>query len=491
MRERPTFVFNPAFGIKRLRALPDGRVFAEVRPTLLVPIEDVALSPDLARFLDLPVNREEISIISSFNETNPDSFAGLLDAGGERVQNFASILDARGNISLDAFRDRVVLVIGHIEDDSFILESAGNGKSASMPLSSMAEAARNSNTTVFYLGCNSFDVSQKTGFAAKVRDLEIFAGMRRALDARSYIDLAAAFGTIDNPFILTANSMNAEVGKAILTMQRLHKNEGLVAGGSYSLRLVANIEVVEAAYWEWLRVGGFWYALGLIAGLLQVGRVWALFARAFPVLPHLDLHPGRYYAGAVLRAVIFLVVSPVAVAFALFWILLSGGWSNRESVVYATFYGIFHPRDAGVHSVGRGPLYALVRRCRDGFPGRVCVDNRVGRSVLAYNRLLARGRSAAASYRRRPNYSLHRDRAASEEPFHSVGRRALCRAGPLLRKACGADAGRDLCPRRRLIKAKPRDDGQDKLNRGVDRPKRSRGARIVEAPFSQEREPVR
>ena len=45
VRERPTFVFNPAFGIKRLRALPDGRVFAEVRPTLLVPIEDVALSP--------------------------------------------------------------------------------------------------------------------------------------------------------------------------------------------------------------------------------------------------------------------------------------------------------------------------------------------------------------------------------------------------------------------------------------------------------------
>jgi len=358
VRERPTFVFNPAFGIKRLRALPDGRVFAEVRPTLLVPIEDVALSPDLARFLDLPVNREEISIISSFNETNPDSFAGLLDAGGERVQNFASILDARGNISLDAFRDRVVLVIGHIEDDSFILESAGNGKSASMPLSSMAEAARNSNTTVFYLGCNSFDVSQKTGFAAKVRDLEIFAGMRRALDARSYIDLAAAFGTIDNPFILTANSMNAEVGKAILTMQRLHKNEGLVAGGSYSLRLVANIEVVEAAYWEWLRVGGFWYALGLIAGLLQVGRVWALFARAFPVLPHLDLHPGRYYAGAVLRAVIFLVVSPVAVAFALFWILLSGGWSNRESVVYATFYGIFHPRDA-VFTASVAGLYML------------------------------------------------------------------------------------------------------------------------------------
>ena len=191
------------------------RVVREIAPGLLTSALD---APAVERRLAaLSLTASDVSVLSLFDlSADPGTVRALKGAAGNTTW-----VDARvsNEISKDGVlkrlatqRNRVVLLVGHVEDQSFVVRKIGAADVAISFAELQATATRN-HLTLVHLGCETGRAGV-TGPLKPVESLEVADQVKRALQTRDGKGFFASFGTRDNPVMLESHTVDG-VGQTV------------------------------------------------------------------------------------------------------------------------------------------------------------------------------------------------------------------------------------------------------------------------------------
>jgi hypothetical protein len=179
-REYKLYVSHPTYGIRPVVIFDNEftRLLIELQPGLVIPLDKAAVPGDVWAMLSAPVRQEEIRMVAMLSFADPDALARLLHIGGDRIDTFQAV-SVSGQFSLSRYKDSIAILIGHVEGDAFVVnESAIRGRRVGFA-EIQAEAMR-TNTTVIFVGCETFGDITGSGYLRTVRDPEVVGALRAA-----------------------------------------------------------------------------------------------------------------------------------------------------------------------------------------------------------------------------------------------------------------------------------------------------------------------
>jgi hypothetical protein len=177
------------------------------------------------------------------------------------------------------------------------------------------------------IGCSCFAEGASNGFIRPTTDLEVAHALHGALSARTQAEFLGRLGTPDNPFVITAETLDALAADQAMRFERLLRHERKATGSATVARLLDRM-AAGAAEGVLTAIGG-WYLIGIGGVALMFRRNRDAFVAPFPVLPNPTFHPGRHRQIAVLREIMFWVLAP-AIGGGVAIMLLFGGWRYRD-----------------------------------------------------------------------------------------------------------------------------------------------------------------
>jgi hypothetical protein len=331
-------VFDKTYGAKSVRVFESKGspvYLVPVRRGLAVRLQDASIPDPIKELFSVRLRKNEIKMLAMFSNGDPDSLARLLQVGRDRVARISENISAPEQFSLAGFEDGVAILVGHVENGAFVLNPTTlEGHALSISFAKIEEEAARTNTTVVYVGCESFNDITGTGYLEKIRDTEILPALKKALDADTYLDLLSSLGTVKNPFILDPKHLKGEAGRVTIENQRLHENEALVDGGATTVRI--GLASRRGTPIEPIDVTSFityLYWLGACLSIFAFRRSWKSYAQVFPSLPNPVLYPVKFALGNSFKFILFIILLPVSVLTVAMMLLIVGRWSQREQIL--------------------------------------------------------------------------------------------------------------------------------------------------------------
>jgi len=304
------------------------RFFVQVSPGLVFPLE-TRLTDAMVAVLAAKVRRDAIVVAPLFSRTDVGPFTVLAEATGDRIMDITNLLDdpARWAGSL---RDRLVVVVGHVEGDAFVIRSVGGTIERRVPIAGIDRLAQAGEANlVLTVGCNSFGAGGSSGFLQPVTDLEVARSLRAALEARTNAEFLSRLGTPDNPLVVTEQTLGQLAGDEALRLERLLRHESKAQGAVVSVRLVGRLAATGRVATALEAMLGF-IGVGAASLALMFRRNRAAFLEHFPTLPNRMLHSGRYWRLLALREAVFWSLGCI-VAVTVVGVILLGRWRLREA----------------------------------------------------------------------------------------------------------------------------------------------------------------
>jgi hypothetical protein len=337
-------VSDPAYGVRPVSVFgpPGAETFlVSLKPGLAVRLEDAAISAPVRDLFGTKLNSEQVRVMVMVSDGDPDTLAGMLEVGRDRVVA-AGERAMPGRFSLTGFEDGVAILIGHVEDDAFVLSPAIAGEPAlRVEFSAIEAEAARTRSTVLYVGCETFGDTTRAGFLKKIRDSEAMLGLKRSLGADTYEDLLSGLGTPENPFVVVPDHLQGEADRVTLRAQRLDEHRAVVDGGARVVRLGAMRRAPAAASGPGILGGAaVLYLLGMVPAAFGFRMSRATYVRQFPSLPNKRLRPTEFTIGNLIKWTVFLALLPFSALMVVFLLLLGAGWSNREEF-FALFWSLF------------------------------------------------------------------------------------------------------------------------------------------------------
>lgn len=312
--------------------------FKQLRKNVLVPL-DTRIGPEFAQLLGEPLHREKLRVVSMFASSDVDSIQKLAQAAGDAMEDTQRLLkDVRGG-TLEAFRGKTLILVGHIEDGAFVLNEA-SGAAIRIDIETLEQVAKAWDVQLISAGCHSFCAGAKAGFTDFVTDTEMADAVRRSFDAHTMLDLFQAFGQ-QRPLIVTQEAIDRFVTSRSLHVDELSNGAGAVRVGGLSVQTYSPLMKAEDGTTSVL--GGL-YMLGVTAFAVMFRSSRSAFLRAFPKLPSPQLAESRqrYILGCLGRELLFVVLGPAFAAFCVFTFFF-GGWNHRETITWRLWRFVRHP----------------------------------------------------------------------------------------------------------------------------------------------------
>jgi hypothetical protein len=249
-----------------------------------------------------------------------------------------------GNVSFAKVKATTVIIVGHIEDGSFVAEVSGRAGEVAyrIPIVQLEEAAQKAGVTVLSVGCKSFLQGARTGYLEAVTDFEVAESIKNALRASTYSEWLSAFGRADTPFVVTEKSLTTLVDGRVLDLARLERHTGKVSVASTSLRLFARRAAETAAGEDAVAMLGGFLIIGALGFVFLFPWNRRTFLRLFPKIPSGKFSPITSAALKTFRELLFVIVGiPIStiVAFS----IVFGLWSKREKTYELLWTAIFSP----------------------------------------------------------------------------------------------------------------------------------------------------
>jgi hypothetical protein len=331
-------VFDKAYGAKSVNVFESKGsplYLIPVRRGLAVRLQDASIPDPIRELFNARLKKNEIKMLAMFSNGDPDSLARLLEVGRDRVARINEKIRAPEQFSLAGFEDGVAILVGHVEDGSFVLNPTTlEGHPLSISFAKIEAEAARTNTTVIYVGCESFTDITGTGYLQKIRDTEILPALKKALDADTYLDLLSSLGTVNNPFILDPKHLKGEAGRLTIETQRLHKNDAFVVGGATTvlIGLASQIRApIKRTNVSSLMRDLYWLGAGL--SIFAFRKSWQSYAKVFPSLPNNILSPVKFTLGKSVKFILFIIMLPVSVLTLTLMLLIVTRWSQREQIL--------------------------------------------------------------------------------------------------------------------------------------------------------------
>jgi hypothetical protein len=331
-------VFDKAYGAKSVSVFESKGspvYLVPVRRGLSVRLQDASIPDSVTELFNARLRKNDVKMLAMFSDSDPDSLARILEVGRDRVAQMTGKISSPEQFTLAGFEDGVAILVGHVENNAFVLNPTTlNRNPLSISFAKIEAEAAQTNTTVIYVGCDSFNDITGTGYLQKVRDTEIAPALKKALDADSYLDLLSNLGTAKNPFILDPKHLIGEAGRVNIETQRLYENEALVDGGATTVRIgLAGRIGVPMGPTDVASFMIYAYCLAAALSIFASRRNWKSYTHVFPSLPNRVLHPITFLLGSSIKIILFIILLPVSVLSVTLMLLIFARWSQREEIL--------------------------------------------------------------------------------------------------------------------------------------------------------------
>lgn len=330
----PVYIADPIGGaLPLLTRIDNGTTlfFRQLRPGLAVPL-DAEISKEVLEALRGPAKLENIHVAAIFSRSDVDALRAVATAAGDRLLSGSALEEAIRSGSLEKFRGKTLITIGHIEDGAFVARHADGTVAYSLSIERLEKMADDAGVTIVGAGCSSFCQGSRIGFAEQVTDVNVAAGLKEALGASTLGEMLGAFGH-ETPLIISEESLRTFAEKRKLELLSEKAHSGKIAGGATAMRIVAP-GARAGVFPALLNTLGSLYLIGAILMLFMYRTSRAAFLGAFPRLPSPLLPDQRmkYVVFGGLRELLFIALAPIFLAAIAFTFLL-GGWSRRKGLL--------------------------------------------------------------------------------------------------------------------------------------------------------------
>lgn len=237
-----------------------------------------AHADELKWALQQPLHRTGIEVVSLFDEADADVLRALDDSVGNlhrpRAQASAQALAD----SIRGQRQKSVFVVGHVEGDSFVVRDAAGVRKNSIPISELEDAAREADSTIFMLGCETGVCSVSSGPIVPVNALDLAAGLREAIRQQTVGDALSALSSNGGDMLIRPDIVNPirtvmhaeQKADALESKAKVVVRVGMLAR-SRSEELAARIIPLIPSWIQFAYLGGL---VLLVFSARQLWREW-------------------------------------------------------------------------------------------------------------------------------------------------------------------------------------------------------------------------
>jgi hypothetical protein len=331
----PIYIAEPGMGaaLRLTRRIVGGqpRYFKQVRPNVLVPLES-PISTEAADALSAPVRKSQIGVVSMFSSSDVDALRKLASAAGDRLEDTDRFLEALRAGSLEHWRNRTIIAVGHIEDGAFVARNASGQRVYSVRIEELERLAAAADAQLLSAGCHSACSGARAGFLDSVSDTDMADAVRNAFEATTNADLLEAFART-RPLVVSRSALEQFAASRTLHLNEMARGSRTVSAGAVSVRLLSLV-ARRSGLLDALIVLGTWYLIGAFA-LMGMGRTsQEALLEVFPKLPSPQLPETQLPSLAAWsgRHVLFLSVGPVVGAITTISFFF-GGWPHRQRIM--------------------------------------------------------------------------------------------------------------------------------------------------------------
>jgi hypothetical protein len=333
-------VADEGHGLYKLKILPQVGAALEIRPGLVLPLTDAPLQATARRFLEGSVDRGGLQIVTSMARDDADSIRRLGQIAGDKLKSIDELKGPGGNLLLPGERGSLSVLIGHVEGDGFAIRRPDGTLAETLSFDTIEKTAKEKETSVVFVGCDTYMCSKTSGTTRVVRDTEVSQSLQNVLTAETNASLIAAFGSAESPFVITNASIAAVSDSFNARINRLAVGAATVRGGAVTIRIAGILErASKFDFVPWLSAFGFAAFLAFLLDNLDQNSLGNSYKKVFPSLPNPLLQPTAYRALAIARKCIFYCLAPlVAAAFFLLVILSAfnfskSAWRTRDEIL--------------------------------------------------------------------------------------------------------------------------------------------------------------
>ena len=189
---------------QRLKTINGFERVIELRPHLTLGVKTSTEIDNAIWLMDRALNRDDIRVISLFDPADDfDNITSTLtNVAGELHIPLPQILDTSMAFTLRHSKNKIVFIVGHIEDNAFVVRRADGSVAAKFSIAQLEQEAQKSNVTLVLLGCEATSVSKQSGFVTPVRATVVAEEIAKALKAKDYGQMLSALATSETPLIV-------------------------------------------------------------------------------------------------------------------------------------------------------------------------------------------------------------------------------------------------------------------------------------------------
>jgi hypothetical protein len=250
LRQFDVWAFDGVLAPFPVRASSAGVILA-LRPSLHLPLGRTPIPYELPWILDRPLAPERTRVVGAFGPDHADAAWRLAQAAGtHRTSAIEGLLDQTGAVSLRGHDGEILLIVGHIEKNSFVIQKADGSIARTLPLDPIkAEAARH-NASVIFLGCDSYSATRYNGLVGPTSDIYVSRQIESALSEKTLGGFLSRLGTPAEPFVISRESLSANRATVEFASRRTSKKVAAAAGGVVVVRVAASRWIEHGAALE-------------------------------------------------------------------------------------------------------------------------------------------------------------------------------------------------------------------------------------------------
>ena len=308
--------------VRRITGPKGPSLALEVRPNFFYEARTALEFDEFEAMLRVSFDVPDVQVVSLFDESDHRIRAALDGAAGEAHMDLTGLTTEEVLTRLGLLKRRIVVVVGHVEGEDFVIRGADGGVVARVPVAEMERIADEADASLILLGCDTVRVAmESSGLSAPVRDIAVAEALTRAMRADDYGGFLSGLATEAAPLLVRAPTarrhgriMEAKrLGDAREINRLMQANVISVAIGGRSPAVVAErrsriIPFVPV----WVHV---LYVSGTLGSLFMIRSLWREWAALFPLLG------GRtgwcHGAGRAVRAAGFALTGPAVGALVL------------------------------------------------------------------------------------------------------------------------------------------------------------------------------
>lgn len=271
---------------------PDGPSLAlELEKNFLHEAQSASDVAQLEAMLRVAFSASDVRVISLFDASDHRIRANLDRAAGEMHLDLSGLSSDAVQAQLGQLKRRIVIVVGHVENGSFVVRAADGHIVARVPVAELEQIADKAGSSLILLGCDTVRVARdSSGLIRPIRDTAVSDALAAGLRAADYGGFLSALGTDAAPFLVrppTAGRHNSIM--AAIRLQDARELDQFVGANVISISIGGRApEVVAERQSRIIPFVPVWaqrlYALGALAALFLVRSLWREWLAIFPIL---------------------------------------------------------------------------------------------------------------------------------------------------------------------------------------------------------------